>query len=149
VGIVLLALVAPSITANTPWLVDVLVLCALAAPVALMIAYTAQFKRVSLLAPCLVVSDEKREAHIPLSEIVRVKQTVRPNVSLWRPDPDVILVEFRDPSPFGRRIVFVAATGTLPFQENPVVARLREACMQHSNLVCPHAPSSTLPYPSS
>ena len=135
VGVLFLAfLVVPFVLATRQdFGQQLLIIALMAMPVALIIAYTAQFKRVGLLGTCLVVIDGKRKMHVPLGQVLNVSKTV--GVS-----PDVILVELRAGSPVGRRILFIASEGApiFSFRENPVVTRLRLLMMEHPPTTCPH-----------
>ncbi len=62
--------------------------------------HSSQFRRLALLDHCLVVSDRKRSIHVPLGNVLRVTQNgIRRGV-----------IALREPSEFGRRIVFIASS---------------------------------------
>ena len=142
VGIPVLFLVVTLMDrAKTAWSIEgFIVLAAFFLLFVLMGAYAAQFKQVSVSGPCLLVSDGKRDAHVPLGRILRVSQTARMGWWAFDSNPNVVHVVFRDRTPFGRSILFVAPTGTsfLSSQENPVVARLRRLCAENASESCPH-----------
>jgi hypothetical protein len=133
-----------------PWsIADFIVLGAFALMFALMFAYGAQFKRVNLFGACLVVSDGKREAHVPLGCIIRIEQTLRPGYAQHWPNRDAVVVLLDRPTLFGRKIVFMtrASRSFLASRENSCVLRLRQARAEHSmTMECLHqAPMASQP----
>src|SRR5262245_57369129 len=67
----------PFVLASIPGIgLAILMLGLMAVPVVLIIVYSAQIKQVGLLGTCLVVSDTKRSAHVPLGQVLNVSRTV-------------------------------------------------------------------------
>ena len=122
------------------WSVGVVLIVTMAAFTAATVAYGFQFKQVGILDRCLVVSDRKRTAHIPVGDILSVSRTARTGWSPTHSPPDIVLLVLREKSIFGRRISFITSEYT-PFfssSENPIVIRLRELSKQHTAEKCPH-----------
>jgi hypothetical protein len=100
---------------------------------ALVYAYGTQFKRVNLLDTCLLVSDKRHHAHVPVGQITRIKKTFGNN-------PPVVMVVLRSPSVFGRRFLFIPRSQSPLFtlQEDPIVVRLRQMREAHPDALCTH-----------
>jgi hypothetical protein len=101
--------------------------------------YGRQFRRVTLVDSCFAVADGEGELHFPLSAIESVRQ------DFWS-NPIVVSVFLRDPSPFGRRIMFIANDpGFIPFwRDCETVLRLRRLLENSQAATCAHAPARPL-----
>ena len=78
-------------------------------------------KRVRVDEAFLYVSNYATEVRIPLAALVRVRE------NRWM-NPRPVTLEFRTPTPFGRRIVFVPKARLLGWgSPHPVVAELRDS----------------------
>jgi hypothetical protein len=79
-----------------------------------------RLKRVRVDEAYLHVSNFRTEVRIPLAALARISE------SRWV-NPNVVTLEFRNPTPFGQRIAFIPKARWVGwFDSHPVVAELRE-----------------------
>jgi hypothetical protein len=79
--------------------------------------YALKLRWVAVAGDSLVVSDFHRRAVVPLAAVARVSRALRRPPLLW--------IEFRQPTPFGTRIIFMPRTRLrLGFGPHPLIAEL-------------------------
>jgi hypothetical protein len=97
--------------------------------------YGRQFKHIALLDSCLVVSDGKRDVHVPIGNVERVSQG-------WGMNPPTVMLVLKTPSAFGRRIMFIPLDPPFfpAWRGSRVVRRLRLLSSSGSASSCLHTP---------
>jgi hypothetical protein len=104
-----------------PWWFLVMTACG----AAVFYRYALKLRWVAVAGESLVVSDVHRTAVVPLAAVFRVSHALRRPPLLW--------IEFRQPTPFGTRIIFMPrARLRLGFGPHPLIAELTTLAAQAS-----------------
>lgn len=89
---------------------------------------TGGFKTVRIEDEVLVIGNYLRTIRVPLTEIDTV--TDRPYINI-----NPVTITFRQATPFGPRIHFMAPTWWVPFESHPNVRRLKRASQTGARLI--------------
>lgn len=87
-------------------------------------AFGYQFKLVRVKGSCLVVSNGDREVHVPLRHVAHVSLS-------WTMNPTTVLLQLRERSAFGHRIIFVP-------KSRSAAARLEHLIQGATDTSCAH-----------